>query len=74
MILIEGRWSTEPVSVGESELFAWQGGVAAERLMAHVEQLFTQVEHFPLSGTADLWGKQVEDERYAVVAQGLRFR
>lgn len=74
MILIEGMWSTKPVSVGEGEPFPWRGGVSAERLVPQLERFFTHVEHFPLSGTADLWGKEVDDERYAVVAQGRKLR
>ncbi len=57
LVLVEGRWGTlSPV------------GLPAERLAALVEPLAAGLTVEPLSGDARLWGREVDDERYAVVA------
>lgn len=57
LILVEGVWGTlSPV------------GIPAARLTGALAPLATHVRHEPLSGDALLWGRQVEDDRYAVVA------
>ncbi|UXY26650.1 class I SAM-dependent methyltransferase [Streptomyces sp. HUAS TT20] len=57
LVLVEGVWGTvSPV------------GIAADRLTALLEPLAGQVRVEPLSDDALLWGRDVEDERYAVVA------
>jgi len=58
LIAIEGRWGS--------------GGITATDLIAALAPLFDHIEHHPLSGDSDLWGKSVDDERYAVVATGPR--
>ena len=58
LIAIEGRWGS--------------GGITATDLIATLAPLFSHIEHHPLSTDADLWGKTVDDERYAVVATGPR--
>ncbi|WP_405711172.1 MULTISPECIES: trifunctional class I SAM-dependent methyltransferase/NUDIX hydrolase/VOC family protein [unclassified Streptomyces] len=55
LILIEGVWNGVGLSVGQL------AGILSE---------FTErVSHEPLSGDLDLWGKRVDDERYALVAR-----
>ncbi|MFF1356965.1 class I SAM-dependent methyltransferase [Streptomyces sp. NPDC058297] len=57
LILVEGVWGTlSPV------------GIPAARLTGALAPLTAHVRHEPLSGDALLWGRQVEDDRYAVVA------
>ncbi|MFD0114906.1 class I SAM-dependent methyltransferase [Streptomyces sp. NPDC058320] len=57
LILVEGVWGTlSPV------------GIPAARLTGALAPLAAHVRHEPLSGDALLWGRQVEDDRYAVVA------
>ncbi|MEU6593569.1 class I SAM-dependent methyltransferase [Streptomyces sp. NPDC046881] len=56
-ILVEGVWGTlTPV------------GIPAARLTAHLEPLTRGVRVERLSDDSLLWGKDVDDERYAVVA------
>ncbi|MEU2440803.1 class I SAM-dependent methyltransferase [Streptomyces rubradiris] len=57
IVLIEGVWGTlAPV------------GIPAQRLTALLEPLTARVRVERLSGHRALWGKEVDDERYAVVA------
>ncbi|MGY5050621.1 class I SAM-dependent methyltransferase [Streptomyces sp. 900105755] len=56
-VLVEGVWGTvTPV------------GIPAGRLTALLAPLAADVRVEPLSAVTALWGKQVDDERYAVVA------
>jgi SAM-dependent methyltransferase len=57
LVLVEGVWGT--VS---------QVGIPADRLTALLEPLARDVRVEQLSDDARLWGREVEDERYAVVA------
>ncbi|MYW69657.1 methyltransferase domain-containing protein [Streptomyces sp. SID8379] len=57
LVLIEGVW-------GELS----PTGVPGERLVALARDVLDDVRHEPLSQDALLWGKQVSDERYAVIA------
>ncbi|MFJ3823693.1 class I SAM-dependent methyltransferase [Streptomyces nodosus] len=57
LVLVEGVWGTaSPV------------GIPADRLTAVLAPLARQVHVERLSDDARLWGKKVDDERYAVVA------
>jgi len=57
LVLVEGVWGTvSPV------------GISADRLTAFLEPLVADLRVEPLSDDARLWGRDVEDERYAVVA------
>jgi ubiquinone/menaquinone biosynthesis C-methylase UbiE len=57
LVLIEGLWgTTSPV------------GLPVDRLTALLAPLAREVRIEPLSDDARLWGRAVEDERYAVVA------
>jgi SAM-dependent methyltransferase len=67
-LLVEGRWW----SVGDEEYndedgMPWAGGVRAFDLAAALEPLARQVEVVPLSDPV-LWGREISDERYLVVA------
>jgi SAM-dependent methyltransferase len=57
LVLVEGVWGTvSPV------------GMSADRLTALLKPFAADIHVEPLSGDARLWGREVEDERYAVVA------
>ncbi|KOV78851.1 SAM-dependent methyltransferase [Streptomyces sp. NRRL WC-3618] len=57
MVLVEGVWGTvSPV------------GIPADTLTALLAPLAADIRVERLSGDARLWGREVEDERYAVVA------
>lgn len=57
LVLVEGVWGTvSPV------------GISADRLTALLEPLAEDVRVERLSDDSHLWGREVEDERYAVVA------
>ncbi len=57
LVLVEGVWgSTDPV------------GIPADRLVGLLAPIAGQVRVERLSGDPLLWGKEVTDERYAVVA------
>lgn len=57
LILVEGVWGTKSPS-----------GIPAARLISALGPVATQLHTERLSGDERLWGKRVEDERYAVVA------
>jgi ubiquinone/menaquinone biosynthesis C-methylase UbiE len=71
LVLIEGRWAPagqlEPYAQG-ADTMPWQGGVRAEDLVAALDPLVSRLEVVCLSNEAALWGREVDDERYAVVA------
>ncbi len=72
LVLVEGRWATaEPgedrSSEVESQSMPWMGGVEAERLLTALRPLVETARVEPLPDPA-LWGRAIEDERYAVVA------
>ncbi|MFC3986518.1 class I SAM-dependent methyltransferase [Streptosporangium jomthongense] len=72
LVLIEGRWaSSEP---GEDQSYEvgsgampWMGGVEAEQLVRALRPLVKTLSVEPLLDPA-LWGRSVQDERYAIVA------
>lgn len=57
-VLVEGVWGTTAATAG----------IPADRLTALLAPLVGDVRVEPLSGDARLWGKAVDDERYAAVA------
>ncbi|MFJ8214512.1 class I SAM-dependent methyltransferase [Streptomyces sp. NPDC096033] len=72
LVLVEGRWrqagqSGVPYVTG-AESLPWNGGISAEDLSATVRPLVSALRVEPLSGNPDLWGGEVEDERYALIA------
>lgn len=46
----------------------WQGGVRADDLVAALGPLVERLDVVDLSNDEALWGRAVDDERYAVVA------
>ncbi|HEX7536864.1 MAG TPA: methyltransferase domain-containing protein [Dermatophilaceae bacterium] len=67
-LLIEGRWW----SVGDEEYsdegrMPWAGGVRAADLAVALEPLVSRIEVVPLTDPV-LWGKEIVDERYLLVA------
>jgi SAM-dependent methyltransferase len=72
LVLIEGRWwpagAVEPYAQG-TDTMPWQGGVRAEDLVAALDPLVERLEVVCLSGEPALLGRDVDDERYAVVAR-----
>ncbi|MFE5628199.1 class I SAM-dependent methyltransferase [Streptomyces sp. NPDC056543] len=75
LVLVEGRWRESGQSgvpyVAGAEALPWRGGIGAEDLAAAVRPLVARLRVEPLDGDADddLWGKRVDDERYALVAE-----
>ena len=71
LVLVEGRWTVPggggPYARGADDM-PWHGGVRAEDLVEALDPLVDRVEVHCLSGDAALWGREVDDERYAVVA------
>lgn len=69
-VLVEGRWARpddagEPYAMGD---MPWAGGVTADTLADAVRPLARSVAVEPLTDPV-LWGREVTDERYALVAQ-----
>ncbi|MGZ4589878.1 MAG: class I SAM-dependent methyltransferase [Actinomycetes bacterium] len=71
LVLVEGRWTVPgdpgPYALG-ADLMPWHGGVRAEDLVAELDPLVDHLEVHCLSGDPLLWGRAVDDERFAVVA------
>jgi SAM-dependent methyltransferase len=71
LVLVEGRW-TVPGDGGAyargADDMPWHGGVRAEDLVAALDPLVDHLEVICLSDEPLLWGREVDDERYAVVA------
>jgi ubiquinone/menaquinone biosynthesis C-methylase UbiE len=72
LVLVEGRWQIPGDDgrpyVDGADAMPWAGGVRAEQLVAALDPLVDHLEVQCLSDDATLWGRPVEDERYAVVA------
>ncbi|WP_053203109.1 class I SAM-dependent methyltransferase [Jiangella muralis] len=70
LILVEGRWAAGPVTpyVDGAGRLPWDGGVRAADLVDAVRPLVTELRVEDLSGEPELWGRAVDDERYALVA------
>lgn len=62
LVLVEGRWGT-----GAVEGMPWAGGVRALTLSQAVRDLVTELRVEPLTDPL-LWGKEIDDERYALIA------
>jgi ubiquinone/menaquinone biosynthesis C-methylase UbiE len=63
LVLIEGRWGTEDATAD----MPWWGGVSADMLWAAVSPLVARV-HVEHLTDALLWGREISDERYALLA------
>ncbi|MER5633982.1 trifunctional class I SAM-dependent methyltransferase/NUDIX hydrolase/VOC family protein [Streptomyces nitrosporeus] len=57
LVLVEGVWGGT--------------GLSAARLTALLTPFTERIHHEPLSGDSRLWGKEVDDERYALVARAM---
>lgn len=72
LVLVEGRWATaepgadQPYEV-EPGSMPWMGGVGAERLLTALRPLVETARVEPLPDPT-LWGRTIQDERYAVIA------
>jgi len=67
-LLVEGRWwSVGDEGYTDEGRMPWAGGVRAVDLVAAMQPLVRRVEVVPLMD-AVLWGKEVADERYLLVA------
>ncbi len=51
-----------------AESLPWGSGITADVLASVVRPLVREVHIESLSGDADLWGRPVSDERYAIIA------
>jgi SAM-dependent methyltransferase len=74
LVLVEGRWGAagdgpdaRPYAQ-DADRMPWRGGARAEDLVAALDPLVDHLEVVCLSSEAALWGRPVQDERYAVVA------
>lgn len=52
-----------------AETLPWNGGVLPTDLASAVEPLVASMRVENLSDTPDLWGRPVDDIRYALIAQ-----
>ncbi|WP_428836342.1 class I SAM-dependent methyltransferase [Streptomyces carpaticus] len=73
LLLVEGRWrqsgeSADPYEE-QAEYLPWNGGVLPDDLAAAVEPLVAGLRVESLSGNPDLWGRPVDDIRYALIGR-----
>ena len=67
-LLVEGRWwSVGDEGYAYEDRMPWAGVVRAVDLVAAMEPLVRRVEVVPLTDPV-LWGQEVADERYLLVA------
>ncbi|WP_240777452.1 class I SAM-dependent methyltransferase [Nonomuraea basaltis] len=64
LVLVEGRWDASTEGSGD---LPWDGGVRADDLVAALRPIVADLRVDPLTDPA-LWGREIDDERYAVVA------
>ncbi|MFF3113265.1 class I SAM-dependent methyltransferase [Kitasatospora sp. NPDC057904] len=73
LVLVEGRWrepgqDDAPYAAGAGRL-PWSGGIGADALAGVVRPLVADLRVESLSGDRDLWGRPVDDERFALLAR-----
>ncbi|MFE0425282.1 class I SAM-dependent methyltransferase [Streptomyces sp. NPDC058953] len=72
LVLVEGRWRQSgggtPYVAG-AETLPWHGGITAAALTEAIRPLVAELRTEDLSGDPELWGKEVTDERYALIAR-----
>jgi len=67
-LLVEGLWwSVGDEGYSDEGRMPWAGGVRAVDLVAAIEPLVQQIEVVPLTDPV-LWGREIADERYLLVA------
>ena len=67
-LLVEGRWwSVGDEGYSDEGRMPWAGGVRAVDLVAAIEPLVRQIEVVRLTAQV-LWGREIADERYLLVA------
>ena len=69
LVLVEGHWvagEAQPYADGTAQL-PWLGGVGADDLSETLRPLVTTMRVEQLTDP-DLWGRPINDERYAVIA------
>jgi SAM-dependent methyltransferase len=69
LVLIEGHWNTsgEGTYIEDSRSLPWTGGVTAQTLASTLQPLVTDLRIEPLTDP-NLWGRPINDERYAIIA------
>jgi SAM-dependent methyltransferase len=69
LVLVEGRWASPdgPTEPYVRAPMPWAGGVSAAELHAALAPLVARAVVEPLPD-ANLWGREIDDERYAVIA------
>lgn len=70
IVLVEGRWAgasdAAPYVEGAGTM-PWMGGVTADRLGEALAPLVARLRTERLDSRAELWGRPVQDERYALI-------
>ncbi|MFJ4096140.1 class I SAM-dependent methyltransferase [Kitasatospora sp. NPDC089913] len=69
LVMVEGRWGSAGPYVPEAARHPWTGGVGAHDLATAVRPLVAELRIEQLGDAPDLWGKPVDDERYALIAR-----
>lgn len=73
LVLVEGRWRESGQSGARypagAEHLPWIGGIGADALSALLRPLVADLRTEPLAHDPALWGRRVQDERYALVAK-----
>jgi len=70
LVLIEGRWNTPTGDnnyVQPADALPWTNGVSADTLADTLRPLVSELRVEPLTDP-DLWGRVINDERYAIIA------
>jgi SAM-dependent methyltransferase len=72
LVLIEGRWNTsqDNTYVEGSRSLPWTGGVTATTLTSTLQPLVADLRIEPLTDPS-LWGRTINDERYAIIVTVL---
>jgi hypothetical protein len=68
LVLVEGRWGAASGSSVDTRP-PWSGGVAAGDLLAALAPL-VRTARVELRDDPALWGREIDDERYVLLAEG----
>jgi SAM-dependent methyltransferase len=75
LVLVEGRWGdagqrvSPYVDIDGAGPLPWVDGVLPDELTAAIEPMVAATRVESLSDDPDLWGREVDDLRYALIAQ-----